>query len=376
MIKFGKDRVILLASASVASILFSPSRSFAGQTLESCTDNSTYCVFAQNSGTGGAVAFHGETLGGTGIVGQDTSGGKGVLGQSTSGGIGVAAIITGGGTPVSAGLFADGSTGSPGVYAQTSNSSASGVSGHNTSGSGGNGVYGDASGTGSNGVSGQGNSTGNGVYGASSITTLTNVAAINGLNSSGGYAGYFDGPVDIAGSSDSLYFAGVCYHGACASDRRLKQNIEPLKGALERLTQLNGVTFGWKEVGKDSNQPGMQTGFIAQDVEGVFPAWIGENAKGYKTLNIPPREFAALEVEAFKSLKARSDEQQARIDRLQAQLDKLDHRLDILTNGRDPISGGPGFGTGTLALMGLGLGGFAGASRLTRRRREESEKRG
>jgi hypothetical protein len=115
----------------------------------------------------------------------------------------------------------------------------------------------------------------------------------------------------------------------------------------------------------------------------VFPSWVGEDDKGFKTLVIPDRAFYALSVDALRELKARndalqakSDKQQAQIDRQQAQLDKLERRLDILTNGRDPVSGGPGFGTGTLGLMGLGLGGFAGASRLLRRKRDESEKQG
>jgi Chaperone of endosialidase len=140
---------------------------------------------------------------------------------------------------------------------------------------------------------------------------------------------------------------------------------QALSGALDQLLQLKGVTFEWKNPEEHLNRTGPQTGMIAQDVRKVFPQWVNETPDS-KVLTVEPdaRTVLALNVEAFRELKNKSDKQQAQIDKLQRQ-------LDILTNGKDPISSGPGFGTGTLALMGLGLGGFAGASRLIRRKREE-----
>src|SRR5262249_1150885 len=48
------------------------------------------------------------------------------------------------------------------------------------------------------------------------------------------------------------------------SDRRLKKNIEPLSGALDRLLQLRSVTYEYKDPEKSHQLPGIQTGFIAQ----------------------------------------------------------------------------------------------------------------
>jgi Chaperone of endosialidase len=54
--------------------------------------------------------------------------------------------------------------------------------------------------------------------------------------------------------------------GYPAVSRRLKKNVAPLSGALDRLLKIGGVTFEWKENDKD-RPTGTQTGVIAQDVE-------------------------------------------------------------------------------------------------------------
>lgn len=54
-----------------------------------------------------------------------------------------------------------------------------------------------------------------------------------------------------------------------SSDRRLKQDIESLDASttLSLIDQLDPVTFTWKNRAQD----GLQTGFIAQDVQKLFP---------------------------------------------------------------------------------------------------------
>ena len=64
------------------------------------------------------------------------------------------------------------------------------------------------------------------------------------------------------------------------SARRFKENIEPLKGSLERVQQLQGVSFN--RVG-DSDR---KIGFIAEDVAEVYPELVEYNRKGrYKVLH-------------------------------------------------------------------------------------------
>jgi hypothetical protein len=184
--------------------------------------------------------------------------------------------------------------------------------------------------------------------------------AIYGYNAGGGtgLAAFFYGNVSV--DVGCLKVDGNLVSGTCLSDGRLKQKIEPLTGALERLVRLRGVTFEWKNPARQGERPGAQAGFIAQDVEEVFPNWVGQNEEGFKTLDVPIRELQALEVEAFKTLKAENDALKAKSDKQQAQIDKLTSAVEKLQRGKDPISGGPGFGPGVLALVAAGLSGATG----------------
>jgi hypothetical protein len=49
------------------------------------------------------------------------------------------------------------------------------------------------------------------------------------------------------------------------SDINLKENIRPIENPIEKIMQLNGVSFDWKETQEPS------IGVIAQEVEEVFP---------------------------------------------------------------------------------------------------------
>ena len=74
------------------------------------------------------------------------------------------------------------------------------------------------------------------------------------------------------GGTGGMYLSG---NGATAwtanSDRRLKHDINPLPtSTLDRIMALNPVTYHWKDAKQDEAQ-GLQLGFIAQEVEGVFP---------------------------------------------------------------------------------------------------------
>lgn len=88
-----------------------------------------------------------------------------------------------------------------------------------------------------------------------------------------------------------------------SSDIAYKTNVNTLQGALEKLLELRGVTYEWKEPEKHGNMTGTQMGMIAQEVEKVFPEWVETDPDGFKLLTI--RGFPALVVEAVRSLEAR-----------------------------------------------------------------------
>ncbi|MDI6792948.1 MAG: tail fiber domain-containing protein [bacterium] len=94
------------------------------------------------------------------------------------------------------------------------------------------------------------------------------------------------------------------------SDWRLKKDIAPLGGTLERLLKLRGVTFQWKDPAQHGGLDGPQMGFIAQEVEETFPEWVETNTNGYKM--ITATGINAVLVEAIK-------EQQVQIETLEAE---------------------------------------------------------
>lgn len=106
---------------------------------------------------------------------------------------------------------------------------------------------------------------------------------------------------------------------AAPSDARLKQHIAPLDGALDRLLALRGVRFAYRpETPNGLYAPGEHTGFIAQEVEAVFPDWVSEHDSGYKM--VAPKGFDALAVEALRELRG---EQQAEDARMTEELRRL-----------------------------------------------------
>jgi hypothetical protein len=90
------------------------------------------------------------------------------------------------------------------------------------------------------------------------------------------------------------------------SDRDLKKNISQLEGALDKLLRLRGVSFEWKDPQKYYGRPGPQMGLVAQEVEEVFPEWVGTDPQGSKSVGISG--FEALVVEALRQFKSEIDE--------------------------------------------------------------------
>lgn len=84
------------------------------------------------------------------------------------------------------------------------------------------------------------------------------------------------------------------------SDARLKKDIRGIDTALAKTQLLKGVEFCWREEEyPEIDFSGMpEFGFLAQDVEKVFPSSVGQNDQGYKTVNYAP--LIAVLVEALK----------------------------------------------------------------------------
>lgn len=103
-----------------------------------------------------------------------------------------------------------------------------------------------------------------------------------------------------------------------ASDARLKKNVRELEGALDKLLELHGVSFEYIDPEAIGELAGERIGFLAQEVERVFPDWVGTKDDGMLFLTV--RGFEALAVEALRDLATRNRELEERNAALQEQL--------------------------------------------------------
>lgn len=93
----------------------------------------------------------------------------------------------------------------------------------------------------------------------------------------------------------------------------LKENIKPIESALDKVKQLNGVEFTWKDEKKQNSQQLSEYGLIAENVASVVPnlaSFENNKASGVKYSKV-----VALLIEAVK-------QQQEEIDILKQQLPK------------------------------------------------------
>jgi hypothetical protein len=146
-----------------------------------------------------------------------------------------------------------------------------------------------------------------------------------------------DGNVGIGTTSPShiLHIAGqgrsTSSSWATSSDRRVKTNIQPLRGGLETLMRLNPVSFEYipeYRAGKPG-MDGLQRGFIAQEVEAEVPEMVktvdekfgGKEIKDFRLLT--NSDFTPLLVKAVQELKLLADGVVGKVDELAVEV--LDH---------------------------------------------------
>ncbi|MBK8144442.1 MAG: tail fiber domain-containing protein [Bacteroidetes bacterium] len=109
-----------------------------------------------------------------------------------------------------------------------------------------------------------------------------------------------------------------------SSDARLKTNIKPLENSLNKILSLKGVSYNWKA----SPNTNTQVGFIAQDVEKVFPEVVVVDSDG--KYGMAYQNLVAPMVEAIKELHQQNEDQKKLIeDQQKINLDLM-KRLEAL----------------------------------------------
>jgi hypothetical protein len=98
---------------------------------------------------------------------------------------------------------------------------------------------------------------------------------------------------------------------AYASDERLKDNVTTIDNALDKVSQLRGVTYDWKDdVEEKGFLPSMkhETGVIAQEVQKVIPDAVVPAPFDNEYLTVQHEKIIPVLIEAIKELKAEIDE--------------------------------------------------------------------
>jgi len=171
-------------------------------------------------------------------------------------------------------------------------------------------------------------STGFGSYqplsiGGSDVRFTISSAEMVRINSSGNVGIGTTSPsakLDVYGN---IAVSGSTVH---TSDRRLKEKITPLGNSLDKILQLNGYHYYWKDKSVSARR---QVGVIAQEVKAVFPDLVLQNPHtGFYSVNyeglIPPL------IESTKELYGLCAMSGKQVDQLAQQIQSHDRRISSL----------------------------------------------
>ena len=142
-----------------------------------------------------------------------------------------------------------------------------------------------------------------GYYSGNQYTKLAFKVSGSGATYIGGKATVANG-LEVTGSINAsgditAYFS---------SDERLKDNLTPIVGALDKINQIGGYEFDWNN---NSEHSGHDVGVIAQEIEKVLPEVVVERDNGYKAVRY--EKIVALLIEAIKQQQLQIDELKSKI---------------------------------------------------------------
>ncbi|MFT6335759.1 MAG: N-acetylneuraminic acid mutarotase [Halioglobus sp.] len=112
------------------------------------------------------------------------------------------------------------------------------------------------------------------------------------------------------------------------SDKRLKKDIKALNSQhmLDQLLALQGVTYQWNDDKTGSKRPdGIQYGFIAQNIQAVFPSLVAEDNLGY--LQTAYGTYDAMTVEAIRALNLKIENLDSENSQLKTEVFSLQTKL-------------------------------------------------
>ena len=144
--------------------------------------------------------------------------------------------------------------------------------------------------------------------------------------------------------SGNAYVGGnIVYTGNLtkSSDARLKKEINTINGALDKVLQLRGVTYYWKNREEMATAKGenpdsltydygdnLQIGVIAQELEEVLPELVCTDSQGFKSVDYVG--IAPILIEAIKEQQEQIETLKSDKAEMQSQIDELKHMVEEL----------------------------------------------
>ncbi len=115
-----------------------------------------------------------------------------------------------------------------------------------------------------------------------------------------------------------------------SSDKRFKKNILTVENALEKVLQLRGVNYYWRnnEFLTRGFDDKLELGLIAQEVEAVIPEIVSEIGNGYK--GVEYQKLVALLIEAIKDQQAIIENQNSEMAEMKSKLEGQTTEVDAL----------------------------------------------
>jgi hypothetical protein len=178
----------------------------------------------------------------------------------------------------------------------------------------------------------------NGKYGDALWCNGSQALWYDGTYFSWGYDGqynYFAAKVTIGNAANPgymLYVQGNAYSTGSwsSSDARFKKNIFQIDHSLDKIMNIRGTTFEFRNDEFKDYQfaEGPQFGFIAQELENVFPEVVKTDSNGYKSVNYS--SMIPVLLEAVK-------EQQGIIEKMENEIKDLTNLVNSLITNQSSL---------------------------------------
>jgi hypothetical protein len=140
-------------------------------------------------------------------------------------------------------------------------------------------------------------------------TTSTSITITNSTASTSKTTGALIVTGGIGTSGD--VFAGGDVVAYASSDRRLKDNIQPIQNPLQKINQIGGYSFEWNADKQDIYR-GKDYGVIAQEIEEILPELVENRENGYKAVKYD--KLISLLIEGIKDLSKQVEVLQQKIN--------------------------------------------------------------